>query len=73
MREAGGPHLQAALADLLATRSGPLRPVGEPELLAAADRMLADARSALAELTPEALVDRARARMRAVGQVPRHG
>ncbi|MET9531083.1 cupin domain-containing protein [Streptomyces sp. NPDC006649] len=73
VREAGGPHLQAALADLLATRSGPLRPVGEPELLAAADRMLADARSALAELTPEALVDRARARMRAVGQVPRHG
>ncbi|WP_328333139.1 MULTISPECIES: JmjC domain-containing protein [unclassified Streptomyces] len=73
VREAGGTQLHAALADLLTGRSGPLRPVGETELLAAADRMLADARSALSELTAEELVGRARARMRAVAPSPRHG
>ncbi|MFB7598711.1 JmjC domain-containing protein [Streptomyces sp. NPDC056160] len=73
VREAGGSHLHAALADLLSGRSVPLRPIGEAQPLDTADQILAAARAALSGLTAETLVARARSRMRAVAPSPKPG
>ncbi|WP_405532473.1 cupin domain-containing protein [Streptomyces avidinii] len=70
VREAGGAHLRAGLAALLAETDLPARPLGEKELLAAAERLLAESRAALATLTAEDLVHRARTGMRAVASPP---
>jgi len=66
VREAGDAHLRAALAALLAGTDRPARPLGEAALLSAADRLLTDARTTLAALSAEALLDHARAEMQAV-------
>ncbi|MGW2089264.1 JmjC domain-containing protein [Streptomyces sp. NPDC001880] len=73
VREAGEAHLRAALAALLAGTDRPARPLGEKDLLAAADSMLAEARANLATLSGEALLDRARVGMRAVASLPEPG
>ncbi|MFF7728609.1 JmjC domain-containing protein [Streptomyces sp. NPDC008001] len=72
VREAGTAHLYTLLQALLA--DGPDladRPLGDPALTAAADALLTHCHNTLATLTPESLVEQARAAMRGAAGTPR--